>query len=225
MARIRTIKPIFFTNHKLFKAEQESGLPLRICFAGLWGQSDREGRFEWIPEQLKIGIVPYDDLDFSRVLDALWTRGYVEKYEAENCIYGYIPSFLEHQVINNRETESILPEPTPDNTLTRAGRVDDAKATRRPRPLSGREGKGREGSKARVNPSEDEVIAYFHENGYTRESALKAFQYYRANDWKDSSGKPVLAWKQKMIAVWFKDENKIPKPAPSSFRPHPSLQP
>ena len=37
----------------------------------------------------------------------------------------------------------------------------------------------------------------------------KAWKYYEPNDWKDSSGKPVKAWKQKMIAVWFRDEHRI----------------
>lgn len=61
-------------------------------------------------------------------------------------------------------------------------------------------------------PTEDELIAYFTENGYTTESAKKAFAYYTAGKWKDSKGNPVKSWKQKMHGVWFKPENEIKKP-------------
>jgi hypothetical protein len=57
-------------------------------------------------------------------------------------------------------------------------------------------------------PILEEVISYFNENNYTTESATKAFNYYHP-EWKDSQGKRVLNWKQKMRGVWFKDENLI----------------
>jgi hypothetical protein len=60
-------------------------------------------------------------------------------------------------------------------------------------------------------PTINEVILYFTEKGYKKESAETAYNYYNSNDWNDSRGKKVLNWKQKMIAVWFKDENKIQK--------------
>ena len=58
-------------------------------------------------------------------------------------------------------------------------------------------------------PLIDEVILYFTENGYTKESAVKAFNYYQENNWKDSRNNQVKNWKQKMQGVWFKEENKI----------------
>ncbi len=145
MSRIRTIKPEFFTHEDLFEAEQESGLPLRLAFAGLWTQCDREGRFNWRPRQLKVAIMPYDVLDFSRVLDALSTRGFVVKYMTENRDFGFIPSWHRHQVINNRERASDFPPP-PENiekvdvSITRAPRVDHACSGER----KGKEGKGKE---------------------------------------------------------------------------------
>ena len=42
--------------------------------------------------------------------------------------------------------------------------------------------------------------------------AQKAFDYYSAANWHDGKGNPVRNWKQKLIAVWFKDENKDPPP-------------
>jgi len=57
-------------------------------------------------------------------------------------------------------------------------------------------------------PLLEEVITFFNENNYTTESATKAFNYYHP-EWRDSQGKKVLNWKQKMRGVWFKDENLI----------------
>lgn len=151
MARIRTIKPEFFRHFELYEAEKESQLPLRIAFAGLWTAADREGRFKWKPRELKLDAMPHDDIDFSRVLDALTTRGFIVKYASQGALFGCIPSWNCHQSINNRESESVLPPPSEDDlsmrVLTREPRVDDASPT--PLMQDQGEGKGREG-KTRV---------------------------------------------------------------------------
>ncbi len=58
-------------------------------------------------------------------------------------------------------------------------------------------------------PTLENVKAYFLENGYDENIAIKAFNYYEVANWKDSKGKVVKNWKQKMQGVWFKDENKL----------------
>jgi hypothetical protein len=151
--RIRTIKPEFFHHAGLFEAEMETKLPLRVAFAGLWCIADREGRFKWEPRRIGVQVLPYDGVDFSRVLDALATRAFVLKYRVGDACFGFIPSFLKHQVINNRESESVLPDPegnieeTPTNT-----EESDASATREPREdhACRKEGKGREGKEGVV---------------------------------------------------------------------------
>lgn len=64
------------------------------------------------------------------------------------------------------------------------------------------------GGKKFVKPTLQEVKDYFEQKGYSEQTAIKAFEYYDEAAWKDSSGKPVLNWKQKMISNWFKDSNK-----------------
>jgi len=148
MARIRTIKPEFFRHEGLFEAERESKLPLRVAFVGLWTASDREGRFNWRPRQLKLDCLPYDDVDFSRVLDALLTRGFIVKYAENSELYGFIPSWPAHQFVNNREAASTLPPPSDSSiesaTLTREARVDDVAARADGNCVKGKERKGKE---------------------------------------------------------------------------------
>jgi len=141
MGRIRNIKPEFFIHEQLFELEQQTGLPLRLAFIGLWTQADRDGRFAWRPRALKTQILPYDDVDFSRVLNALATRGFLVKYasfsgippDTGGCEYGWIPAFKDHQFINNKEKPSTLPDPKKCNIIedvTREPRVSHAMTTR-----------------------------------------------------------------------------------------------
>ena len=151
-SRIRTVKPELFRHEGLFEAEQESGLPLRLAFIGLFTVCDREGIFRWQPRQLKLDVMPYDLHDFSRVLDALVTRGFVVRYACGSDEYGAIPTFTRHQVINNREKSSEFPSieqadkvySNETNGLpTQEARVNDASTTRHGNDQG--EGKGREG--------------------------------------------------------------------------------
>ncbi|MDV3750616.1 hypothetical protein CMU19_04315 [Elizabethkingia anophelis] len=62
-----------------------------------------------------------------------------------------------------------------------------------------------------IAPTIEEVCAYFSENGYCEEIGKKAWKYYNSAGWKDSKGNKIKSWKQKMIGVWFKDDNKKPE--------------
>jgi len=114
MARIRTIKPAFFRHAELFDAEQSSGLPLRVAFAGLWTAADREGRFAWTPRTLKLDCLPYDDVDFGKVLEVLADWGFIVRYEVDGHAFGFIPSWRSHQQVNHREAPSTIPAPPKD---------------------------------------------------------------------------------------------------------------
>lgn len=141
MARIRSIKPDFFRHEGLYEAERASGLPLRLAFAGLWTAADREGRFAWRPRVLKLDVLPFDDVDFAAVLDALAAYGFVVKYQAGSDTFGHIPSWSKHQHINQREAVSSIPAPAEpgERTCTHVHAHGEGKG----REMEG-EGKGRD---------------------------------------------------------------------------------
>lgn len=162
MARIRTVKPELFRHEELYELEQETGLPVRLAFIGLFTACDREGRFKWRPLALKLDALPFDNVDFSRVLDALESRGFVVRYRIGTEDYGCIPTFCTHQAINNRESASVLPSQDDaraiihDNQVVTKceSHVNDASSTRAIHEEhapsgegKGREGKGKEGEK------------------------------------------------------------------------------
>lgn len=127
MARIRTIKPQLGRHRDLYDLEVETGFPIRFVWALFPTVCDREGRFIWRPWEIKLDILPYDSVDFDRLMDVLWTFGFLEKYQHGGVIYGCIPTFLKHQVVNAREAKSQIPCSSDPNSevLTRGLRVTD----------------------------------------------------------------------------------------------------
>lgn len=139
MARIRTIKPEFFTSEDIVDLT-----PLaRLFYVSLWCEADREGRLEWKPRTFKLRYFPGDDCDIDQMCQSLIDAGLVVVYEVGGKQYAEIPTFKNHQVINNRESESEIPENPArfcDAALTRESGV---KAEGKGK--EGREGKGKEG--------------------------------------------------------------------------------
>lgn len=133
MARIRTIKPEFFTSEDIVS---RSALA-RILYIGLWCEADREGRMEWKPKTFKLRYLPGDACDVELLAQELIDAKMLILYEVAGILYAEIPSFTKHQVINNRESESTIPARVKDAPGTRAARVK----------AEGKEGrKGKEGS-------------------------------------------------------------------------------
>ena len=56
-------------------------------------------------------------------------------------------------------------------------------------------------------PTIEEFKEYCKTKGYSG-IAEKSFEYYNTANWRDSKGNKIKNWKQKLIGVWFKDDNK-----------------
>lgn len=145
MARIRTIKPDFFTSEDIVALS-----PLaRLLYIAIWCEADKEGRLIWKPNTFKLRYLPGDNCNVHALCDEITGRGLVKLYGDGLAV---IPAFAAHQHINPRESESVLPAPDdhpraatrtePVNDCT--ARVDDASA-RVDDAQGGREGKGKEG--------------------------------------------------------------------------------
>lgn len=149
MARIRTIKPEFFTSEDIVALT-----PLaRLLYVALWCEADREGRLVWRPRTFKLRYLPADNCDADALCQELIDGGLVVLYGDD---LAYIPSFARHQHLNPRESASTLPEPYAKTSrkarkpiasarvVDASARVDDAQG--------GREGKGKEGKEERQTP-------------------------------------------------------------------------
>lgn len=107
MARIRTIKPEFFTSEDIVSLTPFA----RLFYVSLWCEADREGRLSWKPRTLKMRYFPADNIDIESLAAELINAGLIEIYEDDGSVYAHIPSFGRHQIINNRESASVLPAP------------------------------------------------------------------------------------------------------------------
>jgi hypothetical protein len=114
MARIRYLKPEFFTDEDLADLQPIT----RIAFAGLWCYADKAGRMEDRPKYLKAMIFPYDNVDIEKQLTILATpkqngRPFIQRY----CINGsrliQILSWNKHQKPHHTEKDSVIPEAPP----------------------------------------------------------------------------------------------------------------
>ena len=122
MARIRTIKPEFFTSLTI------ADLPLtaRLTFIGLWTHVDDAGRCVDDARLIKAAVWPLDDrtaADIETDLKLLTESSLITRYILNRKRYIAVTNWDEHQRIN-RPTKSKLPapdegEPLPPDPVTR----------------------------------------------------------------------------------------------------------
>ena len=161
MARIRTIKPEFFTSEDVIALQPYA----RLLFIALWCEADREGRLLWKPQTFKIRYLPADAVDIGVLCEEIVTRKMIRLYG--NGL-GFIPSFSTHQHVNPRESASRLPPPTKtknDAAGTRGSRVSNIQV-------------GREGKEGDIHASQDAAQSILE---YLNQKAGKSFRPVKAN--------------------------------------------
>lgn len=109
MARIRTIKPEFFTSLTIADLTSEQ----RLTFIGLWTHCDDRGRCVDDARLIKAAVWPLDDrtsADIESDLRALTASSLIARYTLNGKRYMVVNGWAEHQRIN-RPTPSKLPAP------------------------------------------------------------------------------------------------------------------
>lgn len=128
MARIRSIKPEFFTSIAIANLSRDA----RLMFIGMWTHVDDDGRCIDEPRLIKAALFPLDDdLDYSvidELMGELEAKGRMVRYEVEGRRYVQIVGFKEHQKID-RHTPSKHPS-CEDSAIARRGVVEDATSAR-----------------------------------------------------------------------------------------------
>lgn len=104
MARIRTIKPDFWTDEKIVELPME----VRLFFIGSWNFADDNGNLQRSAKKLKMQIFPADAIDCEPLIQELLTHGLLTEYEVDGEKFLHIKGFKAHQVIN-RPSKTGLP--------------------------------------------------------------------------------------------------------------------
>jgi len=98
MARIRTIKPDFWTDEHIVELSAFA----RLLFIGLWNFADDDGRMEYSPKRIKMQIFPADPLPIVEIFDELLREGLVEVYSVDGKEFLQVKNFSKHQKIDKR---------------------------------------------------------------------------------------------------------------------------
>lgn len=111
MARIRTIKPEFWTSEQIVECS-----PLaRLLFIGMWNFADDAGRLHNSPKQLKMRIFPGDDDVTSDTIHGMVSElsrnALIAVYAVDNNEYIQVTGW-KHQVINRPQPSKIPPPST-----------------------------------------------------------------------------------------------------------------
>ena len=106
MARIRTIKPDFWTDEKI----TECSLSARLFFIGCWNFADDNGNLQRSPKKLKMQIFPADSIECEPLIQELMAHGLLIEYSVNSEKFLHINGFRKHQIIN-RPSKTGLPQP------------------------------------------------------------------------------------------------------------------
>lgn len=109
MARIRTVKPSFWSDPGVSALRRDA----RLMLVGLISSADDEGRF--IASATAIGgyVFPHDDLPAKTVRqwrDEIAKTGVIVLYSVDGLEYGWFPNWKKHQRISKPQP-SIIPGP------------------------------------------------------------------------------------------------------------------
>lgn len=146
MARIRTIKPSFFTSLTI----ADLTLTQRLTFIGLWTHVDDEGRCIYDPRLIRAALWPLDDRTNADIEDdvrALTEASLIVHYTVRDRAYLQVRTWHEHQRIN-RKTPSTLPGPEDGQIVPLTSTNEPSVSTHGAltedvhRERKGREGKG-----------------------------------------------------------------------------------
>lgn len=215
MARIRTIKPDFWTDGAMVKLSPYA----RLLYIGMWNFTMCDhGHVADDAFKLKLQVLPMDDVDIEALLAEILDAGRVVRVEdPEGRKYLLIRRFEDHQKIDPRwktrcpacaQVSSLKPAETPVSLveLTQT-------PTNSPQLPLGRDGMGRESKKTSSKPAASKEFDSFwisYPRKIGKEAAKKAFTKALT---KTEAGKIMDGVEQLRIQVAGKDQQFTPHPA------------
>lgn len=203
--RSRNIKPGFFKNAELAQLPAVA----RLLFIGLWCMADREGRLLDRPMQIKLEVLPIDEVDINELLTGLEKNNFLVRYSKDGLKYISINNFNKHQFPHHREQASLIPAPgKPRASLGKAHLIPDILIPDILIPVK---------RKAFEKPTPEQVSAYGKEIGFGI-NGHEFVNHYEASGWmrgktKISNWKAcVRTWKTRSFVASVNPAHQLPQP-------------
>jgi hypothetical protein len=144
MARIRTVKPEYWTDERV----GECSVSARLLFIACWNFSDDHGGLDRSAKQLKAQAFPYDVIDCEPLIQELLNVGLLVEYAVEGKKYLHIKGFQKHQKVEKPAKPRI---PLYDESLNTPRVLPESSVSS---AVSSSEGNGREGKGSKKVPTE-----------------------------------------------------------------------
>ncbi|WP_186055708.1 conserved phage C-terminal domain-containing protein [Burkholderia gladioli] len=164
MARIRSIKPDFWTSETIVELPFEA----RLFFIGSWNFADDNGNLQRSSKKLKMQIFPADLIDCEPIIQTLIDAGLFIEYSVNGEDYLSIKGFREHQVVNRPSKTAIPVRPEPDLL----DGLSESSVT---------EGKGKEGKGKDMSGKPDSVSPPVQVLDHLNAKANRSYQAVPAN--------------------------------------------
>lgn len=129
MARLRTVKPEFWTDERV----GEVSVTARLLFIATWNFADDHGGIDRSAKQLKAQAFPYDNIDCEPLIQELLQVGLLIEYEVDGKKYLHINGFKKHQKVEkpakprvplyepSTNIPRVLPESSPSSSGSSLG--------------------------------------------------------------------------------------------------------
>lgn len=109
MARIRSVKPEFWTSEQIAECSPTA----RLAFIGMWNFCDDYGVHPASCARLKMEVFPADAIssaDVRRMIDELLSNGLLQEYEIDGTLYWLVTGFDKHQRPDTKTGKYPLPD-------------------------------------------------------------------------------------------------------------------
>ena len=93
MSRIRSIHPGIWTDEQFVSLSSFA----RLLFIGIWNECDDKGIFPWSPLQMKMRVLPADNVDAAALMAELEATNCICRYEIDGKTYGAVRNFAKFQ--------------------------------------------------------------------------------------------------------------------------------
>lgn len=109
MARIRSLKPEFWTSEQVVDCSRDA----RLMLIGMLNFADDSGILPGSVQRIRMQVFPGDDLTLENIrgmLNELIREGLVQEYDVEGKVYWQITGFTAHQRIDQPTYKHPLPD-------------------------------------------------------------------------------------------------------------------
>lgn len=175
MARIRSIKPEFWTDEKIVDLSPVA----KLLYIGIWNFADDDGYITDSARQLQLRIFPGSDYDIAEALDELLRAGLVVRFGSDQGPVLNVPKFRDHQTPNRPTPTKFTGITAPDSRTTHVPLSESTVST----PA------GEERSGGEVNTSsKDEGRKSVYPDDFE--------QWWKSYPRREGKGDALKAWKQ-----------------------------